>query len=119
MANKRELKKFVRNTCGAIALDMILAYDAFPQIDRKNVHEVVLDAARLQTKTLRRMSVAFDRTPAQFDNTADYHKARKAFYAEAYTKLLADFDAEVELIVKKMNAALPDDVRAAIKEALA
>ena len=118
MANKRELKKFIRNTCGAVALDMVLARESFPQIDSKAVREVVLDAARLQTQTLRKVSVVFDRTPAQFDDLAAYHKARHAFYAEAYAKLLDEFDKELEEIVKKMNAALPEDVRKAIKEAI-
>ena len=30
MANKRELKKFIRNTCGALAAEIVLARAAFP-----------------------------------------------------------------------------------------
>ena len=118
MANKRQLKQYVRNTCGALALDMILARESFPQIDRKAVHEVVLDAARLQTRTLSMIGVSFDRTPSQFADVAAYHKARRAFYTEAYRKLIGEFNARVAEIVKKMNAALPAEVRASIKEAI-
>lgn len=118
MANKRELKKFIRNTCGALALDMVLARESFPAIDRKAVHDVVLEAARLQTRTLSRVSVEFDRTPAQFESKAAYNKARQAFYKEAYANLLADFEKAVKEIVGQMNAALPDEVRKAIKEAI-
>ncbi len=118
MANKRELKKFIRNTCGALALDMVLARESFPVIDRKAVHDVVLDVARLQTRSLARVSVEFDRTPAQFESKAAYNKARHAFYNDAYAKLLADFNKSVKEIVAKMNAALPDEVRKAIKEAI-
>lgn len=118
MANKRDLKKFIRNSCGALALDMVLARESFPQIDRKAVHEIVLDAARLQTATLRRVDVAFDRTPKDFESEQAYNKARSKYYKEAYTKLLDNFDAEIVEIVKKMNAALPEEVRKAIKEAI-
>lgn len=43
MANKRQLKKFVRNTCGALASEIILARAAFPEIARKEVHDIVSD----------------------------------------------------------------------------
>ena len=118
MANKRDLKKFIRNTCGALAVDMVLARDAFPQIDRKNVHNIVLDAARLQARTIRRVSIDFDRSLKDFADAKEYNKARSKYYREAYTKLLNDFDAEVEGIVKQMNAALPAEVKNAIKEAI-
>lgn len=119
MANKRELKKFIRNTCGALALDMILAKESFKQIDRKAVHDVIVAAARLQGKTLRRVQFSFDRSPKSFDDYKSYKKARAEYYRQAYATLLADFNTEVGEIVKEMNAALPEEVRKAIKEAIA
>lgn len=118
MANKRDLKKFIRNTCGALALDMILARESFPQIDRKAVHDIVLDAARLQGKTIRRVYFSYDRTPDAFEDYKAYRKARRAYYHQAYATLLTDFNAEVQELVNKMNAALPAEVRQAIKEAI-
>ena len=37
MANKRDLKKYIRNTCGALAGEILLARAAFPAIERKTV----------------------------------------------------------------------------------
>lgn len=118
MANKRDLKKFIRNTCGALALDMILARESFPQIDRKAVHDVVVDAARLQGKTLRRVNFSYDLAPESFEDYTTYKKARAAYYRKAYATLLNDFNEEIGAIVKQMNAALPDEVRKSIKEAI-
>lgn len=118
MANKRDLKKLIRNTCGALALDMILARESFNQIDRKAVHNIVLDAARLQGKTLRRVNFSYDRSLDSFEDYKAYKKARSSYYRQAYSTLLTDFNAEVAEIVKSMNAALPDEVRKAIKEAI-
>ncbi len=118
MANKRDLKKAIRNTCGAIALDMVQAREAFPAISIDAVRDVVLEAARLQITTLGHVGVSFDRTPKQFENGADYNKARRTFYKEAYRKLNADFIAGIEAIVKQMNEALPEEARKAIKEAI-
>ena len=63
MANKREIKKFIRNTCGALAAEMLLARAAFPEIDRKETYEIITDIATLQTSALAKVGVTFDKTP--------------------------------------------------------
>lgn len=118
MANKRELKKSIRNTCGALALEMIQACETFPEIGADAVRDVVLDSARLQIRTIGHVGVGFDRTPSQFETLADYNKARRSFYKQAYGKLRSDFSTGVDEIVKKMNASVPQAARDAIKEAL-
>ncbi len=119
MATKRQLKKFVRNTCGALAAEIIFARAAFPTIDRKTVHDIVADIAGLQADTLAKATIAFDKAPRDFENRAEYKKARRAYFGTAYTKLLDNFDEAVVNIVKRMNAALPEDVKAEIKKAAA
>ncbi len=119
MSTKRQLKKFVRNTCGALAAEIILARAAFPSIDRKQVHDIVAEIASLQCTALAKISISFDKAPRDFESVVDYRRARKQYFATAYAKLLEDFDGSVNAIVKKMNAALPEDVRQTIKEAAA
>lgn len=117
MATKRQLKKAVRNTCGALAAEIIFARAAFPSIDRKNVHDIIVEIAGLQSDTLTKASIAFDKAPRDYENKAEYNKARRTYFNTAYTNLLDCFDKAVVEIVKKMNAALPDEVRQTIKEA--
>lgn len=117
MANKRELKKFIRNSCGAAADEMLLARSAFPSISRKAVYDVIQKLAALQGASLRLVSIAYDKTPRSFDSVAAYRADRAAYYRAAYNKLLEEFDAKMSEIVKDMNAALPDEVRQALKEA--
>ncbi len=119
MASKRDLKKFVRNTCGALAAEIIFARAAFPSINRKEVHDIVTEIARLQGETLSKASISFDKSPREFESHAAYNKARSAYYNTAYTKLLDNFDEAVLAIVKNMNAALPADVKAEIKKVAA
>ena len=52
MSNKRDLKKIIRNTCGGLALDMVNAGELFPQINPKDVEQIVYDCALLQLGTL-------------------------------------------------------------------
>lgn len=119
MANKRQLKKFIRNTCGALAAEMLLARAAFPNIDRKETFNVISDAAALQTRTLSALNIVFDKDRKEFETEAAFRKARSRYYATAYDALLDKFDKSVVEIVKKMNAMLPEDVRKAFKEAAA
>lgn len=119
MANKRDIKKFLKNTCGALASEIILARAAFPQVSRKDVHDIVADIARLQADALGKVSISFDKTARDFASANEYRKARAAYFAKAYAKLLENFDNTVAEIVKKMNAALPEEVREQIKTAAA
>lgn len=118
MANKRELKKFIRTSCGAAAVDMILAREAFPEIKRNDVYSIVAEAVSLQQNMLSRVGINFDRVPRDFENKAQYNKERNKYYRQAYGKLLDDFGKGLDELVKKMNEALPQEVRNKIKEAL-
>lgn len=119
MANKRDLKKFIRNTCGALAGEILLARAAFPEIDRKDVNKIICDIAALQSESLAKASISFAGTTDNNEEgaKAKYRAAKSAYYRTAYTKLLDEFDAKVREIVKSMNASLPEGVRLAIKEA--
>lgn len=119
MANKRELKKFIRNTCGAMAAEIVLARAAFPEISRKDVHDIVSDIARMQCTNLAKVGISYDKTPRDFDTLAEYHKAKRAYFNTAFSKLIDDFNEEVAGMVQRMNKALPEQVRHTIKETVA
>ncbi|MDE6196556.1 MAG: hypothetical protein K2F91_01670, partial [Muribaculaceae bacterium] len=87
MANKRQLKKFITNTCGSLAAEIVLARAAFPSIKRESVHDIVVEIARLQSDCLGKVSISFDKTPRDFENKALYRRARSAYFNTAYTKL--------------------------------
>ncbi len=116
MSNKRDLKKIIRNTCGGLALDMVNAGELFPQINPKDVEQIVYDCALLQLGTLRRLSIAFDRSRSDFADKGEYTHARREYFSKAYSALMAEFYKDVEEIIKRMNAALPEDVRLILKK---
>lgn len=117
MTSKRDLKKFIRYSCGAAAAEIVLARAAFPTIERNAVSDIIRDLAELQDASILLVNVSYDKTPGTFANIHEYRTARSRYYRAACHKLLTDFDAKLGDIVKKMNAALPDDVRATLKQA--
>lgn len=120
MANKRNLKKYVRYACGALASEIRTAHALFPEIDRKNVYDILVEIAGLQTTTLAKANIAFPGAADknEEDSKAKNRAARAVYYREAYGKLLDEFDARVVEIVKNMNAALPEGVKMALKQAV-
>ena len=103
MSNRRELKKYVRTVCGDLAgitLDTAYAYDSVKPA---------------QVETLSKVGVAFDKTPRSME-PGEYRKARREYFRKAIRALLDEFNTKVEEIVRKINAALPADVRESLKE---
>lgn len=117
MANKRDLKKFIRNICGSMAMDMELVGHLFPQINPRDVEQIVIEAAILQATTIRRTNIAFDRSRSDFNTRAEYNKARHEYFRKAYSALLDRFDSDSAELVKHMNSALPEEVREVLKKA--
>lgn len=116
MATKRQLKKKIAYVCGELAAEVLLAAHLMNGVDRKAVNKIVNDIASLQTLALSRVSVAFDKVPADYaGDAALFNKERTAYYKKAYASLKSDFGDKVLAIVKDMNAAVPASEREKLK----
>lgn len=120
MANKRDLKKFIKYTCGDIAGECIFAKLYFQGADSDKMDEIIVKAAALQTTTIDKVSVSFDKTLKSFaGNALEYRKAKNAYYKECYKTLKTELANTVAEIVSEMNAALSQEQKNANKAALA
>lgn len=109
MANKRDLKKLIKYVCGELAGECIIARDLLPGIDFDKMNDVVFMIAELQATSLDRVNFGFDKAKKDFPIAKEYNKARKKYYATAYSTLKTDFNAQVDVIVKAMNAQLTEE----------
>ncbi len=113
MANKRTLKKFIRNTCGAIAAETLMATAIFPEIKEEDAHNIVRKAAHLQAEFLPKVNVAgrtFVATVEKPTHMATPHRN------PAVKALIEEFDKAVVELVKEMNAIFPDSVKQVLKQ---
>lgn len=117
-SNKRQLKKEIRMICGALAGECVVAKMTVPGIDGEALNNVIYELADLQENAIVKISIACPQTPKSFANTGEYRKARRAYFAAAFKKLKDEFNDHIEVIVKKMNAALPQEQKDANKAAL-
>lgn len=117
MANKRDLKKSIREICGDLAMNALLARMAFPdKVDENAINSIINEIAALQEDTIALSSFSYDKTPKSFATPAEYRRARRAYFATAYKKLDKDFlDRAIE-ILKQLNEAVPSEVRKAVSE---
>ncbi len=113
MANKRNLKKAVKATCGNMAGECIIARNLIPGIDSAKMDQIVINIADLQYVTLTNVSFSFDKGRKAFPDMHAYKTERDKYFRKAYNKLIAEFNQGLEDIVAQMNDTLP----AAQKEA--
>ena len=116
--NKRILKKEIRMICGALAGECVVAKVTVPGIDREKLNEIIYELADLQQNALHRITISFPQSAKSFPNGHEYNKARRAYFAAAFKKLKDEFNAHIDLIVKKMNATLPQEQKDANVAAL-
>lgn len=89
MSSKRSTKKQLRYTCGDLAAECILAKTFIPGVSAEEMAGIVLEIAKLQESSLKKASIA---------------TTKEAFHA-----MNAEFNKGVAEVVKKMNAALPQE----------
>ena len=119
MANKRDLKKYIKIVCGDIVGECVFAKFYFDGVDTEKMDEIIVRAAFLQTNTIDKVSVSFDKTLKSFEGNAKAYKvAHKAYYKECFKQLKAELNNEVEAIVAEMNKAITQEQKDANKTAL-
>lgn len=112
MANKRNLKKHVSYACGDIAAECIVASHLIKGADSAALESLVMKIALLQDATIRKVNIAFDKTPGSFEDVKIYNAARRKYFRTAYGKLIETFNAEIRGIVDEMNKAIPHGQKA-------
>lgn len=107
MANKRRLKKNIHAICSDIATECAITATYIQGCDEKRLSEAIVKTAALQADSMERLSVSFEHTPSDYDNKAEYNKARRAYYRKAYKAFGESFQKEVTEILHELNSSLP------------
>ncbi|MCH5326242.1 MAG: hypothetical protein J1E29_03450 [Duncaniella sp.] len=117
--NKRTLKKEIRMICGALAGECVVAELTVPGIDKNKLNEIILDVADLQYNAIRLMNVAFPNAVSSFATRREYNVEKSKYFKAAFRQLKGQFNAKIEEILKKMNAALPAEYKEANRKRVA
>ena len=119
MANKRDLKKQIHYVCGELALTCIFTRDCIPGVDLAKVNDIIVKVASLQSNALKHLNFSFDKARKDFNNPADYNKAKSVYERKAYKSITDEFNSKMAEIVKELNAQLSPEQRELNKKSLA
>ena len=115
MASIRKTKKSIRYACGDIAAELLIASHAIKDFNRSETAGIINDIAGLQVDSLAKCSFDFDKAKSDFENGKLYRVARRKYAAAAFRKLNEEMDKRMQDIVDKMNAAMPQHIKEAVK----
>lgn len=116
MSSIRRTKKEIRYSCGDIAAELLIASHAIKGFDRTTAREIIGEIASLQVDALSKCSFAYDKSLSDFENGKEYRKARRKYVAAAFRKLHEEVANRMQAIVDKMNAAMPQHIKDAVKK---
>lgn len=116
--NKREFKKYVDALGASIVEEMMIAFYNVEGADRQLIGNAVGKVLDATEEARANSNVKFDRGPKAFENHKEYSKAKAAFFRQLFNKIYKDLDEAINSALKDFNAALPESVKKAQKEAV-
>lgn len=115
MANKREFKKYVSAVSESIVSDMMAAYYYLEGVNKEEITKAVSDILVAGENAIMKANVKFDKTEKAFASAHEYHKAKRTFFHELYSKVNREFANDINAAVKAFNAAVPSPIKEANK----
>lgn len=104
---KRNIKKEIRRSCGEVACEALFAESLINGVDKDAMQRAIITAAHLQETSLRKISVAFDKTPRDFASRKEYNKARRVYFKKVFAAINAEFGDTLRQVAETMNGAMP------------
>ena len=119
MPNKREFKKYVDALGASVVEEMMVAYYNVEGADRKNISVAVGKVHGAIEDAKDKANIYFDRGHKAVPTMKEYAKAKRDFFRALFNKIENEFNDEINGAIKDFNAALPESVKKAQKEAVA
>ncbi len=98
---------------------MMIAYYNVDNAKKEQISAAVGKVLEAIENAKNNANVYFDRGPKAFGDMKEYAKAKKNFFKALFNKIENEFNEEINGAIKDFNAALPEEVKKAQKEAVA
>ena len=108
MASKRDLKKAIRRSCGALAGEcVIMQAHLADQTDPEKWDDLIIESAMIQVDAVRAISAPCPEKRRQHANPHAYKKARRAFVRTSVADIKQHMVERMQQVVKQMNELAP------------
>lgn len=113
MVNKREFKKYVEAVGASVCNSMMEAYYNVQGIDQEACGKAVARVLGATSEAKSNANRTFDRGAKGYADVREYAREKRNFFHALFTKINADFSAEIDAALKEFNAAIPENARKA------
>lgn len=115
MANKRDFRKYVTTVVNNICQDMMIAYYNIDNANKTAIDDAVIEVLKAGELALSHSNVMFDKTAKAYSNKREYNTEKAKFNRALYSRINKEFFENLNLGLKKFNAAIPQEVKEANK----
>lgn len=106
ITNKRQIKKYINRVCEDVAQEVLPTAVYAKAITNEEAENILTELSYLQSKSLSRLNISFDKAAETFDKVQSFKTAKTAYYRQAYNKLIDDFNNEVKKLLSPLNKAI-------------
>lgn len=106
LTNKRQLKKYINRVSEEVAQSVLPTAVVAKAVTDEEADNILTQISALCAKALSRINIAFDKSADTFETVKAYDAAKKAYYREAYAKLLKDYEEDIEKLIAPINKTL-------------
>lgn len=107
MANKRNFKKALESLTAAIADEMMISYYNEKEADRDKISKAIAKVITGMEKAKSTAAQMFGKGVKEFQNLAEYNKAKTEFTRENYKKAIAEYNDALSDALKEYNEGMP------------
>lgn len=106
MANKRELKKYLKCVSGEVIEEALFISEYYDNVDGEKINAVIGKVLNLVVEKVSDVSVSFDKTcKISFNGDRKaYNKAHATYYKACYHRLLSDFQEGINEAIKDIKS---------------
>lgn len=106
LTNKRQIKKYINRVCEDVAQEVLPTAVYAKAITEEEADNILTDLSYLQTKSLSRLNISFDKASDAFSKIQAFKTAKASYYRQAYKQLIEDFNNEVQKLISPVNKAV-------------
>ncbi len=106
LTNKRQIKKYINRVCEDVAQEVLPTAVCAKAITDEEAENILTNLSYIQAKALSRLNISFDKASDSFEKVQAYKTAKSAYFRQAYSKLIDDFNNEVQKLISPVNKAV-------------
>lgn len=105
ITSKRDLKKYLGELNYAVVEYVLPSAYLAGFVNDEQAEEILNKLAELHNEAAKRINISYDKKPSAFATPAEYKKAKRAYFHQAYAKAAEEYKAGINGVLEVINKA--------------